>query len=243
MARMVRLLAFGQTDRGHSRPNNEDGLLIRPPLYAVADGMGGHRAGEVASRVALEALSVHLPNPGLAPRSLLDAVRHANQEVYALASQHSEWFGMGTTLTAALWDGDLLHIAHVGDSRAYLMCSNVPLRQVTRDHSVISELVASGLVTPEMARLHPQRHVLTRALGVTPEVEIDLHSVPLTPGDRVLLCTDGLSGVISGEEIEQVLRRPLTPARQVELLVRWANLRGGPDNITALLLVTEGVRL
>ncbi|MBE3577346.1 MAG: Stp1/IreP family PP2C-type Ser/Thr phosphatase [Limnochordales bacterium] len=239
---MLQLLACGRTDKGHFRPNNEDGLLLQPPLYAVADGMGGHRAGEVASRVALEALATHFPDPALAPRSLVEAVRYANQEVYLLSSKHSEWSGMGTTLTAALWDGEALHIAHVGDSRAYLLPREAPLRQVTRDHSVIWELVASGLVPPELARLHPQRHVLTRALGITPEVEIDVHAVPLSPGDRVLLCTDGLSEVISEGELEQALRRPKDPARQVELLVRWANLRGGPDNITALLLVAEVVQ-
>ncbi|HHV54021.1 MAG TPA: Stp1/IreP family PP2C-type Ser/Thr phosphatase [Firmicutes bacterium] len=239
---MVRLIAAGRTEKGHARPNNEDGLLIRPPLYAVADGMGGHQAGEVASRMALEALVIHEPDPRFAPASLVQAVGAANERVYTRSREHPEWSGMGTTLTAALWDGQRLHLAHVGDSRAYLLEPGSALRQLTRDHSVTSELLESGLISPEAARLHPQRHVLTRAVGVAPSVEVDVITVDVVPNARILLCTDGLSGVITPDEMAQVLARPLPPERQVSLLVRWANLRGGPDNITVLLLTAEEVR-
>ncbi len=228
------------TDRGRYREINEDALVVAPPYFAVADGMGGAQAGEVASRVAAEVVREHRRD--LPPESLLaDIAREANRRIYELAARDERRRGMGTTLTAALVAGDEVAIGHVGDSRAYRFRDG-RLEQLTRDHSLVAELQRSGQITPEAAEQHPQRSVITRALGPEPEVEVDTYTVPARDGDVFLLCSDGLTTMLNDGEIEAVLKSSRDLKEAAENLVRAANQSGGRDNITVVLfkLAEEG---
>ncbi len=236
---MTTLVAAGATDVGRVRAGNEDQLLIAEPLFAVADGMGGHAAGEVASAAAMEALLVAFDgNPSNA--GLVDAVRDANRAVWEQSRESSELRGMGTTMTAValIGEGDeeeVLAIAHVGDSRAYLLRDG-ELTQVTEDHSVPEELRRAGRLSPEEAATDPRRHVLTRVLGVDSEVEVDTSQLVPYRGDRLLLASDGLFGELSDEEIAAILRRRSEPERVAQQLVAMAKDAGGADNITVVVI-------
>jgi serine/threonine protein phosphatase PrpC len=230
------------TDMGRMRKNNEDRYLVAGRLAAVADGMGGHRAGEVASAIAMEELAVleHAgpwPTPAEAGEALRTVFLAANRRIRETAAKDSEFEGMGTTLVALLEDGDSVHLANVGDSRAYLL-RNGELSQVTVDHTLVQELIDEGRLRPEEAERHPQRSIITRALGVESEVEVDLFTYQLLSGDRLLLCSDGLSGVVDEQRIRNVLLRVPEPQRAAEKLVAMANEGGGPDNITVVVLDT-----
>ncbi len=235
---MTTLVAAGATDVGRVRSGNEDELLIAEPLYAVADGMGGHAAGEVASAAAMEALLVAFDGNRSGP-GLVDAVRDANRAVWEQSRGRSELRGMGTTLTAvALIDEggeEVLAIAHVGDSRAYLLRDG-ELTQVTEDHSVPEELRRAGRLSPEEAATDPRRHVLTRVLGVDSEVEVDTAQLVPYKGDRLLLASDGLFGELSDDEIASILRRRSDPDRVAKQLVAMAKDAGGADNITVVVI-------
>jgi serine/threonine protein phosphatase PrpC len=229
----MRFSAGSRTDVGRGRPENEDSLLDdrEDGLYAVADGMGGHRAGEVASAIAIETLKTayHGGQP------LEAAVKSANAAVFAKAADDVSLRGMGTTLTAvALRDGTAL-LGHVGDSRAYLMRDG-GVTQVTDDHSLVEQLVREGRLSPEEAQNHPQRAIITRALGIDAEVEVDTYRVDLRPGDRLLICSDGLTGMLSDETIAATLRRHADPQQAADILVDMANQAGGDDNITVVVL-------
>jgi PPM family protein phosphatase len=236
---MRRLVAAGATDVGKVRKSNEDAFLLRDSVFAVADGMGGHLAGEVASATALkpiEALEGRVfREPNEAIEALRLAVVDANHTVCDLAEHEPAYRGMGTTLTAALVEGRRLHIAHVGDSRAYLLRDG-RLSQLTDDHTLVQHLVDEGQITREEAARHPQRSIITRAIGVAPQVEVDSLSLELQRGDQLLLCSDGLTGAVEDEDIAAVLRDVEDPDAVVELLVSLANASGGHDNITVLLL-------
>jgi PPM family protein phosphatase len=230
------------TDMGRMRKNNEDRYLIAGRLAAVADGMGGHRAGEVASAIAMEELATleHAgpwPTPAEAGEALRAAFLAANRRIREVAAKDSEFEGMGTTLVALLEDGDSVHLANVGDSRAYLL-RNGELSQVTVDHTLVQELIDEGRLRPDEAERHPQRSIITRALGVESDVEVDLFTYKLLPGDRLLLCSDGLSGVVDEQRIRNVMLREPEPQRAAEKLVAMANEGGGPDNITVVVLDT-----
>lgn len=235
---MTTLRAGGATDVGQARSTNEDQLLVAHPLFAVADGMGGHAAGEVASLTAIEALMVAFDgNPS--SEGLIDAVRDANRAVWEQGRERSELRGMGTTMTAValIEEGgeEVLAIANVGDSRAYLLRDGM-LDQLTHDHSVPEELRRAGQLSQEEAEADPRRHVLTRVLGVEPEVEVDsFHLVPYK-GDRLLLASDGLFTEITDAEIASVLRRRVRPDRVAKQLVQLANEAGGSDNITVVVI-------
>ncbi|HYH49103.1 MAG TPA: Stp1/IreP family PP2C-type Ser/Thr phosphatase [Acidimicrobiia bacterium] len=223
-----------RTDVGRGRPENEDNFLVDPEhgLYAVADGMGGHRAGEVASAVALETLK----EAYLGGRRLDEAVAAANAAVFAKGADDASMRGMGTTLTAiALQGGSTAVLGHVGDSRAYLMRQGA-VTQVTDDHSLVEQLVREGRLTPEEAQNHPQRAIITRALGVDSEVQVDTYRVDLQPGDRLLICSDGLTNMLSDNTIGQTLRRHADPQQAADTLVDMANQAGGDDNITVVVL-------
>ena len=226
--------AFGdRTDVGRGRPENEDSHLVDPEdgLYAVADGMGGHRAGEVASATAIDALKTAY----LGGQRLDEAVGTANAAVFAKAAEDAALRGMGTTLTAiALQDSTAL-LGHVGDSRAYLMRDGA-VTQVTEDHSLVEQLVREGRLTPEEAQNHPQRAIITRALGVDPDVQVDTYRIDLKPGDRLMICSDGLTNMLSDETIAQTLRRHADPQQAADTLVDMANQAGGDDNITVVLV-------
>jgi protein phosphatase len=219
------------TDIGLHRTTNEDSFVAEPPLFAVADGMGGARAGEVASALALETLA-----EALAGRADLGAAAlSANGRVWREARSDRARSGMGTTLTAALLRGDRLEYAHVGDSRLYLWRDD-RLEQVTDDHSLVGEMMREGHLTREAAQTHPQRSILSRALGTEPDVQIDTGELPLRAGDAVLLCSDGLSSMVTDDTIAAVLAAVDDPVRVARRLVSEAKSGGGHDNITVVVL-------
>jgi PPM family protein phosphatase len=231
----IKVVTAGVTDVGRVRDGNEDDFIDqadRLGLVAVADGMGGHRAGEVASATALEALRASVANG----QSLRDAIEGANDAVLEKSESDLELHGMGTTLTAGMLgsDGHLV-VGHVGDSRAYLVRGG-ELTQITTDHSLVEEMVRDGVLTPEQAEVHPQRSTITRALGIDPRVEVDEYPIELQPGDRILLCSDGLTTMVRPDEIAGILTREPDPKRAAQLLVDAANAAGGEDNITAVII-------
>ena len=226
------------TDPGLTRPQNEDGFVVEPPLYAVADGMGGHRAGEVASRVALAELVASAPR-SIDAKALARAVRFANRAVIDSADKSRTRSGMGTTLTAAMVDGTHVASAHVGDSRAYLLHSG-RLTRITEDHSMVADLVRQGVLTEEDARFHPQRSVITRALGSDRNMVADVYEVDAAAGDRLLLTTDGLTGMIPDDFIAEILTAEHDPRSAAGRLVEAANRAGGYDNITVIVVDIDG---
>jgi PPM family protein phosphatase len=228
----------GLTDVGRQREANEDNLVIAAPVFAVADGMGGARAGEVASQIAAEAFR-DPRDPGQTPEQQLEHVaQEANRRIYDLAARDQSRRGMGTTLTATLVDGDCVSIGHVGDSRAYRLRDG-ELEQLTQDHSLVAELERSGQLTPEAAEHHPQRSIITRALGPEREVEVDTHTHAARDGDVYVLCSDGLTGMISDDELATLVRGAPSLESAAEALVRAANQSGGKDNITVVLFRLE----
>jgi PPM family protein phosphatase len=224
----------GVTDVGRQRSANEDSLVIAPPFFAVADGMGGAKAGEVASAAAIEVFEGEAESSEAAEAQLARIVREANRRIHALAVSDESLRGMGTTLTAAKITGDRVSLAHVGDSRAYLL-RNGELEQLTRDHSLVAELERSGQITPEAAENHPQRSIITRALGPEPDVEVDTYTIAGRDGDLFMICSDGLTSMISDEEVSSILRSAAGLEDAAEALVRAANQSGGRDNITVVL--------
>ena len=236
----MRLVFAAATDVGRMRKNNEDSYLSSQPVAAVADGMGGHSAGEVASAIAIEELAAlrergPWENETAATDDLKQAILRANRRIREMAGRDRKLNGMGTTLVALLEDGDMVHVANVGDSRGYLLRQG-ELSQVTVDHSLVQELVDDGRLSPEDAERHPQRSVITRALGIDPEVEFDLFTYKLQIGDRLLLCSDGLSDVVEPTQIRKVLLRVRSAHRAARELVTVANEQGGPDNITVIVV-------
>ena len=234
---MIQLRAGSATDVGLVRTNNQDRLLVADSLFAVADGMGGAAAGEVASSTAIEGLLEAFKEAGEAtPESLIDAARSANRAVWEQAEANPEMRGMGTTLVAiARVDGGRLAIVNIGDSRLYLLRGD-ELRQVTSDHNLVAELVAEGRISKEEAEVHPRRNIMTRALGVDPEVDVDLFVEDPQPGDRYLLCSDGLPRELRDDHIVSILRRFSDPGEAAAELVNEAKRRGGNDNITAVVV-------
>jgi len=224
----------GKSDVGRQRSSNEDSLLLSPPFFAVADGMGGAKAGEVASKIATEAFGLGTDDDVPPERRLESIARHANQRIYELASEDESRRGMGTTLTAAMVAGDEVSIGHVGDSRAYRLRDGT-LEQLTKDHSLVAELERTGQISPEAAEHHPQRSIITRALGPEPDVDVDTYTVSGREGDVYLLCSDGLTGMISDEEVASIMRSCESLKKCAEALVRAANQSGGKDNITVVL--------
>jgi PPM family protein phosphatase len=236
----MRLVFAAATDVGRMRKNNEDSYLSAKPVAAVADGMGGHSAGEVASAIAIEELAAlgergPWENETAATDDLKQAILRANRRIRGMAASDRKLNGMGTTLVALLQDGDMVHVANVGDSRGYLLRQG-ELSQVTVDHSLVQELVDDGRLSPKDAERHPQRSVITRALGIDPEVEFDLFTYKLQVGDRLLLCSDGLSDVVEPTQIRNVLLRVRSPQKAARQLITVANEQGGPDNITVIVV-------
>jgi protein phosphatase len=232
----MRITAGVATDVGRVRQGNEDAFVVEPPLYAVADGMGGARAGEVASQLALSTIT-EMQKAGTA--SLEDEVREANRIVFARAGEDERYAGMGTTLTAVLASPEAIHLAHVGDSRAYLARAGA-LRQLTRDHTLVDRMVQAGEITRDEAEVHPHRNVLLRALGTEPKVDVDADDIGLLEGDRVVLCSDGLTTMVTEDQILAILDATVgKPQDAADRLVRAANRAGGIDNITVIVLDVE----
>ncbi len=241
----LQLAHAAATDVGRVRDQNEDAWLAVPDgwLFAVADGMGGHAAGEVASRVAVETLAEELkgvsPRDVEAARSELErAVLHAGRRIHEQSARVPERHGMGTTVTVLQFlEAGRAVLAHVGDSRAYRLREG-RLRRLTRDHTWVQQQMDRGLMSESGARRHPASSVLTRALGTAPQVSPDLSVVDWRPGDVFLLCSDGLTGPVAEADIERTLRESPDPQTAAAALVRLANDRGGPDNVTAVVVRT-----
>jgi protein phosphatase len=230
-----------RTDPGKKRRRNEDAYVCEPPLFAVADGMGGAQAGEVASGLAAAALKENSVRAAGGESRVIELIQEANRRVHDRATHDAAASGMGTTMTVALVEDAHVTIGHVGDSRAYRLRGD-RLEQLTDDHSLVAELVRRGELSPEEAEVHPQRSVITRVLGTDPDVDIDAFSVEARAGDLYLLCSDGLSTMVGAAQLEEIVRRhrhDLDAASRA--LVQAANRGGGEDNITAVLFeVVDG---
>ena len=229
-----------RTDTGRQRRGNEDSAFVRAPVFAVADGMGGAQAGEVASQLAVEAFEAGLPEDGSPEERLAEVVQRANRRIHELSRTQHEHAGMGTTLTAAYLDAGHVVIAHVGDSRAYLFRDGQLVR-LTQDHSLVEELRQRGKLTEEEAAEHPQRSIITRALGPEPDVQVDTLSQAVRSGDVILLCSDGLTSMISEKQVLQILADAPTLQAAGDALIDGANAAGGKDNITVVLFRVEEV--
>jgi PPM family protein phosphatase len=233
----MRVRIGAASDIGQARERNEDAYLVEAPVFAVADGMGGHRAGDVASSLALETLRDIVESRDWG--RLADQVREANRVVFDRSSSDRNLAGMGTTLTAVIAGSNEVRLVHVGDSRAYLVRDG-ELRLLTEDHTLVQRMVSEGRISPEEADVHPQKSILTRALGVEDSVDVDESSVEVRPGDRLLLCTDGLTGMMREASILEILEGTADPQQAAEKLVEAANRAGGLDNITVLILDFAG---
>ena len=243
------------SDVGQLRDRNEDAYdifgLPAPVgghVFVVADGMGGQRAGDVASRLAVRSLRAHLtgwaqqapepPAPGEVAQAMREGVRAAHRQLLEHVARHPEFYGMGTTLTVVRVTATQFQYAHVGDSRLYLLRTGA-LHQLSRDHALVADLVRSGQITEQQAREHPQRHVLTQALGQEGDIEVDGGMGDLQAGDVLLLCTDGLTNVLGDDELRAAAVET-DPGDLAERLVALANRRGGPDNITVITVRPDG---
>ena len=228
------------TDPGRRRRQNEDAFVCEPPLFAIADGMGGAQAGELASRLAAAVVG-RADAEGRTGRELVvGLIEDANRSVYERATGDESVSGMGTTMTVALVEDDHVWIGHVGDSRAYLLRDGA-LEQLTDDHSLVAELVRSGRLTPDEAGSHPHRSVITRALGTDADVAVDVIAVPTKPGDVFVLCSDGLSSMVGDDAIRDVLEEHADDLGEAaRVLVDAANAAGGEDNITVVLFEATG---
>jgi serine/threonine protein phosphatase PrpC len=249
---VVEIVSGGVTDVGRVRTNNEDSFRILEPLnlFILSDGMGGEAHGEVASALAVETIADYCAQPkedsgvtlaGVAPdnwsadtKRLQNAVSQANFKIYDSAQKNPEQRGMGATLTAAWVNGSKLSIAHVGDSRAYLL-RNGALQQLTSDHSLVAEQVRRGILTPQQAEESEMQSVLLRALGAHPEVQVDVDETELFPRDVLLLCSDGLTRMVTEPEIAGTLQAETNPVSAAQKLVDLANERGGLDNVTVIV--------
>lgn len=246
-------LAFhAALDTGRARSNNEDTVLFDEPLglAVLADGMGGYQAGEVASDLAAKTFHAAIQRwHGVLPGGVADAgqiqqalrlgAREANHQVFEAANSRPEWAGMGTTLVAALVREQQVWVGHIGDSRAYRWRDD-QLTQITRDHSLLQEQIDAGLLTPEEAARSVHRNLVTRAVGVEPDVELDVHGHEFRPGDLLLLCSDGLSDMLPDERIAAVIREAADLAGLARALIDAANAAGGRDNISVILVQAKG---
>src|SRR5690348_12065714 len=222
------------SDTGKKRRRNEDSYVVAPPLFAVADGMGGAQAGEVASKLAAAALEDAESGGAAGEERVVALIQEANRRVYERASADPSTSGMGTTMTVALVEGDHVTIGHVGDSRAYLVRAG-RLEQLTEDHSLVNELLKSGKLSRQEAETHPQRSVITRAVGTDPDVDVDTFVVDANEGDIFLLCSDGLTDMVGDDDILETVERHRDDLDRVtKALVSEANRGGGEDNITVI---------
>src|SRR4051794_841352 len=226
------------TDVGRQRHTNEDNYYDEPPLFAVADGMGGAQAGEVASEMAISEFVAERDKEAPAEEQLEEIAKAANRKIWDTAQSDTRRAGMGTTLTAAMLDGQTVAVGHVGDSRLYLYRDG-SIERMTRDHSLVEEFVRQGKLTPEQAEKHPQRSVITRALGPEGDVEVDTFRIAARDGDLFLLCSDGLSGMVADQPLASILGSEGSLDEMARLLIEAANENGGRDNITAVLFRVE----
>ena len=223
-----------KTDTGRKRRRNEDAFVLAPPLFAVADGMGGAQAGEIASKLAAAALEDTDPGRLTGPEKVASLIQEANRRVHERSSVDPATSGMGTTMTVALVENDGVVIGHVGDSRAYLVRGQ-EMEQITEDHSLVNELLKTGKLSPEEADTHPQRSVITRAVGTDPDVDVDSFVVETQDGDVFLICSDGLTDMVDDKHILETVEKHRSDLdRMTKQLVSAANRGGGEDNITVV---------
>lgn len=234
----IKIISSSQSDKGKVRSSNQDSGYSGTNLYVVADGMGGHAGGDIASALATQHVAKIddvYPDSDQAMSSLLDAMREANRNLSDTVSKFNYLAGMGTTMDAVIFTGSIANIAHIGDSRVYLMRDS-KLTQITKDHTFVQQLIDAGRLTEEEALIHPRRNVILRVLGDTSEEpEFDIHQIEVQPGDRLLLCSDGLCGVVPNYLIEENMK-VANLDEAIELLIDEAKEYGAPDNVTVLLL-------
>lgn len=235
---------FSMTHVGRRRETNQDYMFTSetavgnlPNLFLVADGMGGHAAGDYASRFTVERVVEYIRQSGQKePVTVLrEAVLHANRLLLREANEDASKAGMGTTIVAATYDGEKLCIANVGDSRLYVV-NHKKITQITRDHSLVEEMIRMGEMDKADAKTHPDKNIITRAIGVVPEVSIDFFEIGIEPGDTILMCSDGLTNMIEDEDIKRIVLGQRDIVEQAERLVETANQNGGSDNITVVLI-------
>jgi serine/threonine protein phosphatase PrpC len=235
----VDLKSAAGTNVGLIRPQNEDSYHCKHPLYVVADGLGGHAAGEVASALVVDRLRevtvAEDASAEQAQQDLAEAVRDANRQIHRSATEDPEHAGMGTTVTAAIHVGDKLCFAHVGDSRAYLFREG-KLEQITEDHTPVQRAVRAGVISAEEALRHPSRHVLAQAVGLDVDVDVDTPAVEMESGDRIVMCTDGLTDPVPDADMQRLLAGFDTPQAAVDGLITAALNGGGPDNVTLIVI-------
>lgn len=236
--------AYAITDIGKKRMLNQDYAYMSlekigrlPNLFVVADGMGGHKGGGYASRLAVETIlsEIETDREDNAAQILVDAIRYANQCIKRAASEDERLSGMGTTVVAATCTGDMLEVANVGDSRLYI-ADEKEIRQITQDHSLVEEMVRYEGISREQARKHPDRNIITRAVGVEEDLKVDCFFVPVKEGDKVLLCSDGLTNMLEDEEILRILNEEISVRERALKLVEAANNQGGRDNIAVIVI-------
>lgn len=232
------------TETGRVRKQNEDNFCICPDvgLFAIADGMGGHQAGETASRLATHKLAdfirTHLELYPDQKTLLTKGIQEINHQIHLISQQNKRYRGMGTTLTAALIQNNYLYLAHIGDSRLYLLRQE-QIKQLTEDHTVVQNLVTCGTITADQARTHPKRHILTRALGIDSSVKAEISQIKIKAQDKILLCTDGLTNYVTPEEIYHLINNATEIKQAVHNLTEMALERGGADNITVILVAVD----
>jgi serine/threonine protein phosphatase PrpC len=232
----VKVRVGARSDIGRARVRNEDSYLVKEPLFAVADGMGGHKGGDVASSLALQTIDAAAAAPKQEDlEHLVEQIKEANHRVLERGETDKDLRGMGTTVTALLTADGKAHVVHVGDSRAYRLRDGT-LQQLTEDHTLVQRMVREGKLTEEEAAHHPQRSVLTRALGVDVDIPIDQLTLDVQEGDRVLLCTDGLTSMVGRDRIQEILEGEAEPQAACERLIDAANRAGGDDNITVIVV-------
>jgi protein phosphatase len=235
----VDLKSAAGTNVGLIRPQNEDSYHCKHPLYVVADGLGGHAAGEVASALVVDRLRevtvAEDASAEQAQQDLAEAVRDANRQIHRSATEDPEHAGMGTTVTAAICVSDRLGFAHVGDSRAYLFREG-KLEQITEDHTPVQRAVRAGVISAEEALRHPSRHVLAQAVGLDIDIDVDTPVVEMQAGDRIVMCTDGLTDPVPDADMQRLLAGFDTPQAAVDGLIRAALNGGGPDNVTLIVI-------
>ncbi len=235
--------AYAKTDIGSKRTMNQDSVYCNENsvgsfqnLFIVADGMGGHKAGDYASRLCVEKMVDSIKkSKSVTPVTILEeAVTGANTDVLAEAKTNVEYEGMGTTMVACTLQENTLYIANIGDSRLYII--NDDIKQITKDHSWVEEMVKKGEITESQARIHPQKNIITRALGIDETVHADYFEVDVRPDDKILMCSDGLTNMVEDDDIEYIVRHSSSIEKAVENLVAKANENGGKDNITVILV-------
>ena len=245
------MFGFGKTDVGIRRENNEDSIFVSnkkigslPNLFIIADGMGGHNAGEVASSKAIEffceSVEGNKAEKGEMLDSIFSGIKYANESILQLASSSGDYSGMGTTFTACVCEKSNLYIGHLGDSRAYVI-NKSGSKQITTDHTYVHELVNAGKITAEEAKVHPSRNIITRTLGIDSGVMADGKIQPVKASDYVLLCSDGLSNMLSDDEISNIVLGEGSLSQKADELIRCANENGGIDNISVIIISMKEV--